>query len=502
MTAAGMAVQPQPHGQLLPMEHDRQHWEGRLFDGGWIAAPATLTVAEPATGETLAVVGCGNAQTIADAGRRAATVQPAWGARAPTERAAVMNRAADLIAAHTDELTGWLVRETGAVSGKAMFEIAGAIGELRHSAALTLHPDGHLLHSPDPDRLSMARRVPLGLVGVITPWNFPLLLAMRSVAPALALGNAVVLKPDPHTPVSGGLLLARLFDEAGLPPGVFTVVPGGAEVGEALVSAPAVRMITFTGSTAVGRKVGELAGRHLKKVALELGGNSAMVVLDDADLDAAASCGAWGSFLHQGQICMATGRHIVLRPVADAYAAALAVKAAALPVGNPATDPVALGPIINRRQLERIHRIVTDTVSAGATLLTGGSFDGPFYRPTVLVGVKPGMPAFDEEIFGPVAPVIVADDEDHAVELANATDYGLAAAVHSGSLGRGLAVARRLRAGMVHVNDQTVNDLPHIPMGGMGQSGNGSRFGSLNNIEEFTEWQWTTLSATPARYPF
>jgi benzaldehyde dehydrogenase (NAD) len=222
----------------------------------------------------------------------------------------------------------WIIRETGGVTAKAGYEVAMAAGELYHSAALLTQPIGQILPSADPERLSLARRVPVGVVSVITPWNVPLVLSMRSVAPALALGNAVVLKPDPQTPICGGFLLARVFEEAGLPPGLLSVLPGGADVGEALVTAPVVRLVTFTGSSAVGRRVGELAGRNLKKVSLELGGNSPMLVLDDCDLDAASSAGAWGSFLHQGQVCMATSRHIVLRSVADAYLEKLAARAA------------------------------------------------------------------------------------------------------------------------------------------------------------------------------
>jgi benzaldehyde dehydrogenase (NAD) len=261
-------------------------------------------------------------------------------------------------------------------------------------------------------------------------------------------------------------------------------------------------MITFTGSTAVGRRVGELAGRNLKKVALELGGNNPMLILDDCDLSAAVSAGAFGSFCHQGQVCMATSRHIVHRRIADAYIESLARTAAHLPVGDPTKPGIALGPLINVRQRDRVHRIVTTSVSQGARLRAGGTHDGLFYRATVLADVVPGMPAFDEEIFGPVAPVTVAEDDEQAVMLANSTEYGLAAAVQTGSLERGLRVARQLRAGMVHINDQTVNDLPQCPMGGMGQSGNGSRFGSISNRDEFTEWQWLTASATPKRYPY
>jgi benzaldehyde dehydrogenase (NAD) len=274
------------------------------------------------------------------------------------------------------------------------------------AAALIAHPLGHVLPSLTPGRTSIARRVPIGVVGVITPWNSPYVLAMRSVGPALALGNAVVLKCDPNTPVTGGVVIARIFEEAGLPSGLLHVLPGGADVGQALTEDPNVRMISFTGSTATGRSVGAAAGRRLKRLVLELGGNSPLIVLDDADLEAASSAGAWGSFLHQGQICLAVSRHLVHESIADAYLEALCKRAQRLPVGNPDTEQVALGPIINERQVQRVQRIVDDSVAAGAQALTGGRADGLFYPPTVLGAVTTEMAAFREEIFGPVAPVI------------------------------------------------------------------------------------------------
>src|SRR3984957_3046873 len=477
-------------------------WEKRYFDGAWKIAPVTIAVREPATGEQLGIAGAGTAELAVELTQKAASAQPQWAATPPDDRAKIMRQAARVIEQNSEEIISWIIRETGGVTAKAGYEVAMATGELYYSAALLTQPIGQILPSADPERMSLARRVPVGVVSVITPWNVPLVLSMRSVAPALALGNAVVLKPDPQTPVCGGFLLARIFEEAGLPAGLLSVLPGGADVGEALVTAPAVRLVTFTGSSAVGRRVGELAGRNLKKVSLELGGNSPMIVLDDADLDAAASAGAWGSFLHQGQVCMAPSRHIVRRKVADAYLEKLAARAAALPVGDPFRNNVAIGPLINEKQLKRVHGIVTDSVAAGANLVTGGTFDGLFYRPTVLGGVSTDSRAFQEEIFGPVAPVTIAEDDDHAIELANSTGYGPAAAGQTGSEKRGGKAGGRPKAGMVHINDQTIGDHPGIPMGGMGQSGNGARFGSTTNLDEFTEWQWVTVSGKPARYPF
>jgi benzaldehyde dehydrogenase (NAD) len=478
-------------------------WQSRIFSGGWTPAQGgTLTTIEPATGEVLAEVGLAGKADVAEAARRARAAQPEWAAKTGPERAALIRRAARIVEDNHGEFESWLVREGGCIPGKAAFEVQLVLGELWEAAALPTQPWGHLLPSSEPGRESIARRVPLGVVGVISPWNFPQILSIRAVAPALALGNAVILKPDAQTPVSGGVLVARLFEEAGLPDGLLHMLPGEAEAGSALADDPNVAMIAFTGSTAVGRLVGAAAGRTLKRVSLELGGNNALIVLDDADLDVASSAGAWSAFLHQGQICMTAGRHIVVESVADEYLDRLAGRASALPVGDPHTEQVALGPLINERQLKNVDRIVTSTVDAGAQVRAGGTYDRLFYRPTVLSGVTAGMPAFREEIFGPVAPVIVVRDDAEAVAVANDTEYGLVAAIQTGSRERGRAVADQLTTGIVHVNDQTLNNDAYAPFGGTGASGNGSRFGSQSSWDEFTQWQWVTLRDQAHGFPF
>jgi benzaldehyde dehydrogenase (NAD) len=482
---------------------DGLDWQGKVFSNGWVTPQGgELKSVEPATGDVLARVGLANAADIAAAAAAARRAQLDWAAQPGPQRAALIRRAARVLEDNRAEFERWLVREGGAIPGKAAFEVELVLGELWEAAALPTQPVGQLLPTSEAGRQSIARRVPLGVVGVISPWNFPQILSVRAVAPALALGNAVVLKPDVQTAVSGGVLIARLFELAGLPEGVLHVLPGDAEPGAALAENPDVAMISFTGSTAVGRLVGEAAGRTLKRVSLELGGNNALIILDDADLDVASSAGAWGAFLHQGQVCMTAGRHIVVESVADAYIERLAKRADNLPVGDPFTGQVALGPLINERQLANVDRIVSETVSAGATLRAGGSHDGLFYRPTVLGGVTPSMAAFREEIFGPVAPVIVVKDTDEAVRVANDTEYGLVAAVQTGSLERGLAVADQLRTGIVHVNDQTLNNDAFAPFGGTGASGNGSRFGSQSSLDEFTQWQWVTSRPQAHGFPF
>ena len=478
-------------------------WQGRIYSNGWTEGQGgVMDAVEPATGAKLASVGLAAAADVAAAAERAAQAQPAWAQSTGPVRAGVLRKAAAVLADNRAEFERWLVREGGAIPGKAAFEVDLVLGELWEAAALPTQPWGHLLPTSEPGRESVARRVPLGVVGVISPWNFPQILSVRAVAPALALGNAVVLKPDVQTAVSGGALIARLFAEAGLPDGLLHVLPGGAEPGAALAADPNVAMISFTGSTAVGREVGATAGRTLKRVSLELGGNNALIVLDDADLEVASSAGAWSAFLHQGQVCMTAGRHIVSAAVADEYLDRLAKRASALPVGDPFTEQVALGPLISERQLANVDRIVTESVAAGAQVRAGGTHDRLYYQPTVLAGVTTSMPAFREEIFGPVAPVIVVKDDDEAVAVANDTEYGLVAAVQTGSPDRGREIAARLRTGIVHINDQTLNNDAYAPFGGTGASGNGSRFGSQSSWDEFTQWQWVTFRAQPHPFPF
>jgi len=283
---------------------------------------------------------------------------------------------------------------------------------------------------------------------------------------------------------------------------VLHVLPGGGDVGEAMCTDPHVAMVAFTGSTGIGRRVGELAGGHLKKVSLELGGKNSLIILDDADVDVAASNARWGAWLHQGQICMTAGRILVHERIADRLVEKMAAVAAHLPVGDPSTGQVALGPLINEKQVARVHGIVTDTVAAGATLAAGGTYDRLFYKPTVLDRVRPGMRAFDEEMFGPVAAIARFSSDDEAVALANQTEYGLSAGVISGSTSRAMKIGNRLRTGLLHINDQTVADEPHVPFGGVGASGNGSRIGGAANWEEFTAWQWVTIQDEARAYPF
>jgi benzaldehyde dehydrogenase (NAD) len=482
---------------------DERVWTGKIFNGEWISAEGgELPVFEPATSTRIGTTGHANANDVRHAAAQAAQAQAVWASTPFSERAAVLRRAGLLLEERAAEIQSWLIRESGSTGPKASFELHVAANECYEAAATATQPYGRLLRTEQP-RLSFARRLPAGVVSVIAPFNVPLILAIRSVAPALALGNAVLLKPDPRTTVCGGVSIARIFTEAGLPHGLLHVLPGGVETGEAVVADPHVRVVSFTGSTAAGRAVGELAARHLKRAHLELGGNSALIVLDDVDLDRAVSAGAFGSFFHQGQVCMATSRHLVHESIADAYIERLAITAEHLTVGDGIRADVALGPIIDEHQRNKIHGMVTDSIAAGARLAAGGSFEGLFYRPTVLADVKPGMSVYDNEVFGPVAPIVRFSTLDEAAALARDSDYGLALGILSRDTSKALALAEQIPSGLVHINDETVNDEPFAPFGGVGASGTGSRFGGTDwNIDAFTETQWVTLRGDIAPYPF
>jgi benzaldehyde dehydrogenase (NAD) len=476
-----------------------------MFAGGAFRAPAgggTIGVRDKASGEIFATAGLAGAADVDEAVAAARAAQPGWAARTYAERAGLLRDVAAALADRAKPLRELIMRETGCIGGKADYEIGAAASELAEAAALASRAVGEVLPTGHPGRFSLSERLPVGLVGAITPWNFPLVLGMRVIAPAIALGNVVVLKPSPETPLSGGLAIADLFAAAGAPSGVFGVLPGDVEVGERLVTHPDVAMIHFTGSTAVGREIARTAGGLLKKVSLELGGNNALVVLDDADVDQATMIGAWSAFHYQGQTCITAGRHIVQAAVADAYVAGLARRAEAITVGNTVTQDVGLGPMINERQLRRGRELLDDAVRAGATVVAGGTTDGPFFRPTVVTGVRRDSRLWTEEIFAPIAPVLVVGDDDEAVAVANDTPYGLVDSVLSGDPYRALRVARRLRAGMVHVNDATPQDEALAPFGGIGQSGLGGRSGGDANIEEFTERRWLTVNPGPAHYPY
>ena len=474
-----------------------------LYNGQASPAASTIDIREPATGGVLGQIASATPADLETAVENLTAGQREWAAAPQAERARVLREAGRLIETNMPELAEWFVREAGCTVGKAYFELTISAQSFYAAAGLTAEPIGDIFPAA-PGRLSMSRRVPAGIVGVIAPFNSPLYLALRSVAPALAVGNAVIVKPDPRTGVTGGSIIAEALFQAGLPANVLAVLPGGADVGSALVGHPKVPIIAFTGSTAAGKAIAAQAAPLLKRLHLELGGNSALVIFDDVDIDRAASAGAFGSFMHSGQICMSSSRHLVHASIADEYVARLSEHAERLLIADPFVNPASMmGPIIDERQRDSIHAIVEQTVAAGATVATGGTYDGLFYAPTVLSNVLPGTPAYDREIFGPVAPVTVFHDFEEAVALANGTEYGLSLGVLTSNIAQGLAFADRIVSGNVHINDQTLVDDVIQPFGGMAGSGNGSRVGSSRyNADAFTEQQWVTVQPEIAIYPY
>jgi acyl-CoA reductase-like NAD-dependent aldehyde dehydrogenase len=416
----------------------------------------------------------------------------------------VFLKAADILERRRAGILDLLARETGCGRYFGDIQVDFTLALLRQSAALPYTATGRVLPSDQPGTHAMAVRRPVGVVGAIAPWNAALTLAGRAIAGPLALGNTVVLKPSEEAPACGALW-AEIFAEAGLPPGVLNIVTHGpgeaALVGDELISNPLVRRLNFTGSTATGRRLAEAAGRHLKRVLLQLGGQNPLIVLDGVDLDYAADAAAYGAFVHQGQVCMCARRIYVERSIAAGFCERLVAKVASLPVGDPSDPRTVIGPVINQWALSTITRRVEEAVAAGARVLTGGTAQPPCYPPTVLTDVPDDIELAFDETFGPVVVLTVVDDRDEAVERSNASGFGLTAAVLAADSVQGLDVARRINAGIIHVNDQPVNDEPHMPFGGTKDSGWG-RFGVGFAVEDFTELQWITTRDTQRTFPF
>ncbi|HUQ60030.1 aldehyde dehydrogenase family protein [Lentzea sp.] len=454
----------------------------------------------PYTGEVHAVVAAGGTADVTRAVDAAQEAFPGWAATTPSARRAILLKAADVLEARTPEVVALMAAEVGGVGGWAGFNVALAANVLREAAAAVTQPVGEVLTTETPGQLSLAIREPLGVVAAFAPWNAPVILSTRAVAAPLAAGNTVVLKPSEDAPIAAGLLIAEVLHEAGLPAGVLNVVTNApedaAEVAKALITDPRVRAVNFTGSTEVGRIVGTLAAQHLKPAVLELGGKNSLLVLDDADLDHAVDAATFGAFHNAGQICMSTDRVLVHRSVAEEFTAKLAAKVGSLPHGDPADPGTVIGPVINQRSADRVGNLVAEAVENGARVRTGD--DG---RATVLDNVTPEMRIFQEEIFGPAVIVVPVADDDEAVAVANDTEHGLTAGIMTEDSRRGLALAQRIQTGIVHVGNQTVDDEPQVPFGGVKASGYG-RFGGRWGIEAFSATRWVTIAGGHGHFPF
>ncbi|OGG54767.1 MAG: salicylaldehyde dehydrogenase [Candidatus Handelsmanbacteria bacterium RIFCSPLOWO2_12_FULL_64_10] len=457
----------------------------------------------PVTGEVASTATAMKAADIPAIAARAAAAFPAWAAQGPNARRAVLIKAADALEAKQDGFVAAMMAETGATVGWAMFNLGVAVGMVREAAAITTQIAGEVIPSDKPGCIALALKEPVGVILGIAPWNAPIILGVRAIAVPLACGNCVILKASETCPQTHALII-EAFAEAGFPDGVVNVVTNApedaADVVGALIDAPEVKRINFTGSTVVGRTIAKRAAEHLKPCLLELGGKAPLVVLEDADLDEAVKAAAFGAFMNQGQICMSTERIIVVDAVADEFARRFAAKAASMPAGDPREGNTPLGVVIDQKTVTRVNALIDDAAAKGASVIAGGKGESVVMPATVVDGVTSAMNLYRDESFGPVVALIRARDEAHAIELANDSAYGLAAAVFTRDTARGLRVARQVHSGICHVNGPTVHDEAQMPFGGVGASGYG-RFGGKQGIDSFTETRWITVETLPGHFP-
>lgn len=447
------------------------------------------------------------AATVADAQaavRSAADAFPAWSKTGPGERRALLDRAAQALAAKSDALVAAMMAETGASAVWAGFNVHLGVELLREAAAITTQITGEVIPSDIPGSLAMGIRQAAGVVLGIAPWNAPVILGVRAIATPLACGNTVVFKGSEICPATHGLIVDALA-EAGLPKGVVNFITNAPQdagaIVDAVIAEPAVRRVNFTGSTRVGKIIARLCADYMKPAVLELGGKAPLLVLADADLDAAVDAAAFGAFINSGQVCMSTERIIVDDSIADAFVARLRAKASSLPVGDPRNGPVVLGSVFDMTTVHRCNALIDDALAKGATLICGGPAHDTLMPATLLDHVTPSMKIFSDESFGPVKPIVRVRGDEEAIATANDNAYGLSAAVFSRDIARAMQVANRIQSGICHINGPTVHDEAQMPFGGVKESGIG-RFGGRAGIAEFTDLRWITVQTTPRHYPF
>jgi len=475
-----------------------------LIDGAPRTTARTFTRRHPVTGDVVTTAAAASEADAVAAADAAAAAFVNWSQTGPTARRQLISRAADLLRDRTNDLVAAMMDETGASEAWSRFNIHLTEGIMREAAAATTRVAGEVLATDKPGCLSLAVRQPIGVCLAIAPWNAPLILGMRSIIWPLACGNSVVLKASELCPGTHRLL-GEILVSAGFPKGTVNVVMNAPEDAASIVSTliahKAVRHINFTGSSHTGRIIAIEAARHLKPVLLELGGKAPLLVLDDADLDAAVRAAAFGAFMHQGQICMSTERVVVDRRIADSFAGKFAVKAGSLTAGDPRTSNAPLGSLIGKEAADRVEALIDDAVVKGAKRLCGGARNGTIMDATVLDHVTPQMRIYHEESFGPVACIVRAENDADAIRIANDTEYGLAASVYSRDVSRALGVARRIESGICHVNGPTVQDEAPVPFGGVKASGYG-KFGGVDGLNAFTTLRWLTIESQEPHYPF
>ena len=484
---------------MNPLRALNQQYIGGVWRAG--SSQKALTDRNPFNGETVAEFQMASLTDLDEAYRSAQQAQKAWAEINAFEKRAILEKAIGYVESIEGDIVDIIIDELGGTRLKAAIEISLVKNIIKEAATYPLRMTGRIFPSPIAGKENRLYRVPVGVVGVISPFNFPFFLTMRSVAPALGAGNGVVLKPHEETPITGGTLVAKIFEEAGIPKGLLNVIVTEISlIGNAFVEHPIPRVVSFTGSVAVGRRVGEVAGRNLKRAILELGGNSALIVLPDADLDQAVNAAVFSRFTHQGQICMSANRILVHRSLYKTFLDRYVDRVSKLKVGDPRDPDTTIGPLINRAQVDALNRAIQKGVEEGARPALRGTTEGNLVGPTILADVKPNMTVAQDEMFGPAVCVMPFDTPEEAIEIANDSPFGLSGAIHTRNVEYGAEIAKRIDTGMIHVNDGTINDEPLVAFGGEKNSGVG-RLNGKWALEEFTTLKWVSVQHEPRQYP-
>lgn len=476
----------------------------QFINGVWRDGKSDKVLSDinPYNDEVITTFQIANVADIDDAYKAAYQAKLEWDKVNPYKKRDIIEKAVTYIEANEEEITSIIIQELGGTRMKAAFEIGLVKNMIKEAATFPLRMEGKILPSTEDGKENRLYRIPAGVVGVISPFNFPFFLSMKSVAPALGAGNGVVLKPHEDTPITGGTLIGKIFEEAGLPKGLLNVVVTDIkEIGDAFVEHPIPRIISFTGSTKVGSYIGQLAVKNYKKPLLELGGNSAFIILEDADIDYAVQAATFSRFTHQGQICMCANRILVQKSIYKEFVDKFKEKVSSLTTGDPSDPQTVIGPVINDRQAETLQRLIEKGMEQGAELLVEGKITGRMVEPTVLVNVKPDMAVAQEELFGPVVCIIPFDTEEEGIAIANDTPFGLSGAIHTSNLERGVEMAKKVHTGMIHVNDITINDEPIVAFGGEKQSGMG-RLNGQWSLDEFTTMKWISVNYGQRNFPY
>jgi vanillin dehydrogenase len=478
--------------------------KSQYINGEWKEGSSNLQMENknPYNGEIIATYKAASLDDLNEAYTTAQQVQKSWSKTNPVVQRDVFDKAVAYIEANHEAIVDVIIDEIGGTRLKAEFEVGLVKNMIKEASTFPMRMNGSILPSPIDGKENRVYRVPVGVVGIISPFNFPFFLSMKSVAPALATGNGVVLKPHEHTPITGGTMIAKIFEEAGLPKGLLNVITTEiSEIGDNFVEHPIPRAISFTGSTVTGKHIGEVAGRNLKEVHLELGGNSALVVLDDADMELAVSAAVFSRFTHQGQICMSANRLIIHESIYDEFIEKYLAKVKTLPCGDPKDPSTIIGPLINERQVKNTVDLINKGIEEGATPLIQGNVTGNVVEPVVFTNVTPDMTIANEEFFAPVVSILKVTSDEEVIEYANQSPYGLSGAIHTKDIERGAELAKLMDTGMIHINDGTINDEPNVAFGGVKNSGVGRLNGEWS-LDAFTTFKWISIQHEKRSYPY